>query len=874
MTPLPASRPSSFPRERESTGILPRRRSWIPACAGMTALCCACIAHADSGVGVDTWRATKLDPSAGAAVEGCDERGTSWLLPGQRRTPTGTLYPCPPAAAPTREHGDWRYSGVLQFGYLASGGDDDNALWNRYAFWDTGPALGLLAVEAERPTDGSYANLRATRIGDDDQYYRLAFGRAGSYRLQASLRDISNALSANAKSIWTGVGTDTLTLADGLTPGASTPQQVAAVSAAAPERTLKVKRSKQTLGYGTYLTPQWSAYADFSHEQRTGARPYGGTFFFNFPFPGNGGVLETIKPVDDSTMNLDAGLRYAGAAWRLDFGYSGSLYRDANRRYTFQTPYALQPVVPGAVSAPLTTGQMSTEPDNDYHNLKAALTRKLPLNGEFSLTASAGRMRQDDALIAPVDCRGVFGIGSDGTLQLGPRNPFLYDCAQWNTPAALSRRHADLQIDTTLLDARLVLQPSADLSVRGGLRFNREDYRNGYLMLNPLTGQYGYVSENGSQGSVVPGESGIWDAGTGASNLTRIRSLPLDLQTLDADLGADWKLGARNTLGASVAFERDEPGNRERRRVDRRSLKLNWINRSLDWLTLRASLSFLKQSGDRYDEDPYEFTWSSSLPGFVAPRAGVPAHTVEAMRKYDLSSRDQRKANLMATLAPREDMTITASLRGDWNDYDARIGRQGYSTFGASVQWEWQPTPRTQASAYLGYDRSRLRESNVNELNANGVDPRLGGSTYPLAGRWWVTDTQRNRSAGANLRHDFGRVRLDLDWNSLHARGITAYSYASSLALAWADTVPNDDAGAGAFAPMRYRVDTLALALVLPVAERISLRLFGVYERGRIDDWHYAGFDARRVIDHRVYTDGGPQDYSAHLVGLLLDVRL
>lgn len=840
----------------------------------MAAFWCVCVAQADSGVGVDTWRATKLDPSAGAGVEGCDERGTSWLVPGQRRTPSGSLYACPPAAVPAHERGDWRYSGVLQFGYLATGGDDDNALWNRYAFWDTGPVLGLLAVDAERPADGSYASLRATRISDDDQYYQLAFGRAGRYRLQASLRDISNALSANAKSIWNGVGTSALTLPDALTPGASTSQQVAAVSAAAPERQLKVKRAKQALGYGLYLTPEWSAYANFSNEQRKGARPYGGTFFFNFPFPDNGGVFETVKPIDDSTVNLNAGLRYAGAGWRLDFGYSGSFYRDANRRYTFQTPYALSPVVPGAVSAPLTLGQMSTEPDNDYHNLKAALTRKLPLNGEFSLTASVGRMRQDDTLIAPVDCRGVFGIGLGGNLQLGAQNPFLYDCAQWNTPAALSRRTADMQIDTTLFDARIVLQPISALSLRGGLRFNRDDYRNGYLMLNPLTGQYGYVSENGSQGSVVPGESGLWDPGANARSLTRIRSLPLDLQTIDANLGADWKFGERNTLGATYAFSRYEPTHRERKQVDSDSLKLTWVNRSLDWLTLRANLTFLHQSGDRYDEDPYEFTWSSSLPGFVAPPGGVPAHTVEAMRKYDLSSRNQRKLNLMATIAPREDMTITASLRGDWNDYDARIGRQGYSTSGATVQWEWQPTPRTQAGAYVGYDRSRLREANVNELNASGVDPRLGGSTYPLAGRWWATDTQRNRSAGASLRHDFRGVRLDADWNSLSSRGITAYSYASSLALAWADVVPNDDPGAGAFAPMRYRVDTLALALVFPVAERISLRLFGLYERGRVDDWHYAGFDAGRVIDHRVYTDGGPESYDASLIGVLLDVRL
>ena len=46
-----------------------------------------------------------------------------------------------------------------------------------------------------------------------------------------------------------------------------------------------------------YLTPQWTAYANASDEQRKGARPFGGPFFFNFPFPDNGGVFETVKLV-------------------------------------------------------------------------------------------------------------------------------------------------------------------------------------------------------------------------------------------------------------------------------------------------------------------------------------------------------------------------------------------------------------------------------------------------------------------------------------------------------------------------------------------------------------------------------------------------
>ena len=841
--------------------------------ASLFALLAGTRAHADSGVGVDSWRANKLDPNAGAA-DGCDQRGTTWLHEGQHRSPDGHLYDCPPPPPRTSTHGEWQTSTLLSVGAVGTGGDDGNALWNRYVDWDSGLILALLEFDAQRADDGRYANLRASRLGDDDEYYQAVFGKAGSYKVQAFLRDMPNLLTSTAKPIWNGVGTNRLTLPSGLPAGASTPAEVAALSAALPERTLKVTREKQGVGFSAYLTPLWTAYANVSDEQRKGARPFGGSFFFNFPFPDNGGVFETVKPIDDATININAGLRYAGKTWRMDLGYSGSFYRDRYTRYTWETPFALTALVPGSVAAPLTTGQFATEPDNDYHNVKAAFTRRLPMNGELSVTASAGRMRQDDALIAPIDCTGVFGIGLGGSLETGPQNPYLHDCANWNTPAALSRQSADMQIDTTLLDARVIVRPWNDVTLRGGLRFNREDYRNTYLAWNPLTGQYGYVAENGSQGSVVPGEVGIWDPLIAASAITRVRSLPLDMQTTEATFGADWNVGAHDTLGATLALQRYEPTSRERREVDDGSIKLTWVDRSLDRLTLRANASWLRRDGDRYDADPYGFTYSTSLPGFIPPARGVPAHTVDALRKYDVAGRTEHKLDLTATYALRDDMTLGASMRGDWNDYDAELGRQRQDARGVTLEWEWQPSPATNASAYYGYERSNLGLANVNEINDSGSDPTLGGPTYPEIGRWWADDEQRTHNAGVAFRHDFGRVRLDADWSWLYARGITSYRFNSPLALAWGDTVVGDGPGRGAFPAMKYRVDALTLGVYVPLGQRVALRIFDTWERGRVSDWHYLGFDTSLAIDHRVYTDAGPRGYEANLVGVLLDIRL
>ena len=79
----------------------------------------------------------------GLADEAPDARGTSWLRPGQRRSPAGNLYGCPLEPPALEQIGEWSYDGRLQLGWVVANGDEDNALWNRYVRWDSGLVLGL-----------------------------------------------------------------------------------------------------------------------------------------------------------------------------------------------------------------------------------------------------------------------------------------------------------------------------------------------------------------------------------------------------------------------------------------------------------------------------------------------------------------------------------------------------------------------------------------------------------------------------------------------------------------------------------------------------------------------------------------------------------
>lgn len=832
------------------------------------------MAHAqDSGVGVDLHFGSALDPS-GVGHPGCDPNGPTWLSGERLRSPTGFLYDCIPDRpdfTPVDAQSGWTSLGTFALGYLHVTGDEKNAEWRKYNDLDDG-MIGMVDLSLQRPADGTYADFRAQRASSKNQFFRLVAGQAGQYRVQAFGRTTSHVVSGNARSIWDGVGSDHLTLKPGLLPIANTPAQVAAVSAAQPERMLRVVRDKFGLGANYYFSRQWSGYLNASHEQRDGARPFGGALMFNFgPFTGNnGGIYEIPRPIKDSTVNFNAGVRYAGTAWRMELGYNGSFFRNGYNQYDYVAPYRLNPfflLPPGIPNAPPSGGSFAYEPENDHHRLFATFTRRFGERNEFSVTGSAGRMRQDDDLLPPANCQGQLGI-------FLPIPGALIDCANWNTTAALSQKTADLAIETRRLHGRLVIRPSDALTWRTQVDYNKQDYQGDYVAFNPLTQQWGYIMVNGGFGAVIPGEFGIFDPRINPSTLTRVRNLTLDKTTSEISTSLDWNLNRQHTLGASLGQLRTKRGNSEVETVTDNTLKLSWNYAVSDRFTLRSHYAYMNRSGSEYNYDPYEHTYSSDLPGFVTPPGGLPAHTVDAMRKYHLSDRTQHKLNVMATFVLPHNMTLHASARADRNDYDALIGRQGQDSSAYTLQWEWQPNTATAASAWLGRDSSELRLANVNDdpsPTAVLTDHTLGGVTYQLANRWWLWDEHRNNYAGVNLNTRFGRAKLDLAWNWMDAVGTTRYTYASPTALANPELAAGDP---GRLPDMVTIINSLTVGLSFAITPSFGVRIFDTYERGRLSDWHYQNFNATQVYDRRVYTDGGPEDYSVNTVGLLLEFKL
>lgn len=868
MTALKGNR--TIPATLLATGLLLGLSGWSDARAGDTS---------------DTMRVGDMQYGNGLDLRGwtpmlhpADPDGVSLLHAGMLRTPTGILYPYPQAVPEERQlgSGDWSWNGLLELGYLHVGGDRHAQYFRQYDDWKSGAVLGLLALDFNNRKTGSYVDFRGSRISGDDQFYRLRAGRYGSYRVEGFYRDMPHAVATNAYPIWDGVGSTNLTLPAPLVPGASTPAQVAAVSAAAPRRQIGLVRTRTGLGYEGVLYRNWIGSASISNEKRTGTRLWGGSMFFNFPFPDNGGAMETVRPIDFRTTDVNLSVRNVGKLWRFLATYNGSFFRNHKSRLDFQSPFALWNVVGTPPVGNISNGEFSLEPNNDYHNIRLDLSRELKGNGQFTLAGAWGTMRQNDALLPPTTCTGTAGIF------IAPPVDYTFQCANWNTTDALSRKSANARIDTGLLDARVTFRPTPSFGWHANLRWYREDNKTRYLAYNPLTGQYGYISENGSQGSIVPGETGIFDPNNPLyqSYMVSVRNVPFGYTDTLFELGTDWRIGRKSSLGVTYTYDHNLPKYRERKRVDDQRIKLDWVSRDVIGATVRLSWEYAKRDGDKYDYDPYRQFFSESLPGFVDPATGLAAHTVADMRKYDLSDRTESKARAIITYPWGDSATLSATFYGNRDNYDALIGRQDTHTTGATVQWDWQPAPETTMNAYLGAESSRMGIANVADNEALiGADlgqtiADLGGPLYPLANRWWTFDRESNRNAGLGFSHDFGRMRLDLNYDVTRSLGHVGYDYASTTALAYQGPDAVAVVGDG-FPDNTYRTNTLDMSLSFRLTPDVGVRLFGRYQTGAFSDWHYAGFGNTLSYDHRLYTDkGGELHYNASLVGVMLNLKL
>lgn len=842
-------------------------------------------ARADSAVGVDTVLGNAAAPGGADTTRYTDPQGFSPVMGGKgpSHTPSGQLYLYPPVAPNIVQGGDgWEYAASVEAGYTGNDADKKAGGFREYTDWKNGALVNSFGISAEKPEAATYVRLRGGGVGRDDQYYGFEAGRYNGIKFSAFLNETPHIFSTNARPIWHGVGTGNLTLPAGLTAGTHTqsdPASYAALQAAvanARETTLSVDRKKVGIRLDAPVSDGLAGFFSYTNERREGARPFGGGFMFDFirrsqanPTGNNvfGAVTETVEPIDYTTHEFLAGMRYVGEKDRLNLTLSGSLFRNDIDSLTWENPFSINFGTAGTVnSTSWEKGRFALSPDNEAYNIKADYARMLPMQGQFTATVAMGRMTQDDDLIAPTI--------NDGLNAGGAATSYAAAIAGYNTTGVLSQLTADAQIDTRLADFGLSLRPVDDLTVRAKFRYYDEDNRTRYTAIDPKTGKVGYPALDYGLPGVFGAAFGFY---TGTNNL-HYQSIPTGYTKWNAGLGADYQLGRQTQIGVNYEREQMERPYREVENTAEDRIKFTFGTRALEQSTLRASYEYGDRIGSDYRYDIYEHFYTSSREDYTG---ALPIHTLAELRKFDVADRKQHILNLRWNYMLRADMDAMLSVQHKLSDYyDSDYGRTGddsLSTFNA--EWNFNPSPGTSFFTYYSFQKSEMEQGNINQgVTGTRASSHAGvDNMYPLAGAWEASTDDINHLLGAGFAYDFGWARLESRYSYMWSKSKQKYGYGNAAAAtvgSGTNETQSADVAGNEFSDIKYRLQVLETSIVHALSRSSSVRLFHRWEKRNTADWHYTGLDGNRLIGQKLYLGATPEDYNVNVLGVFWQYRM
>lgn len=299
--------------------------------------------------------------------------------------------------APIAVAPQWWYEGYAEIGArFDMNHPDKTTLGKFYEYRDLRPgAFGNFFIGAHKTgADPLDIEVWGKNVGWTDQAFGLDISSPGTYYLTAGWDETPHVFSKDAKTMYNGVGTTTLTI-----PTFLTPPTTAATNATilANSRTIDVQYRRDTASAKGRWTPNdsWDFNFDYSHTHREGTQPISAV-----SFSGAGGTRSTFempRPVDDTTQNANMKGEYVGSTpWNTQFnvalGGGLSLYDNSDTSFTFQNPWNAV----NAANAP-TTNLYSLAPSNKAETISLQGGVGLPFKSRYMGTFQYTNLESDNA---------------------------------------------------------------------------------------------------------------------------------------------------------------------------------------------------------------------------------------------------------------------------------------------------------------------------------------------------------------------------------------------------------------------------------------------------------------------------------------------
>jgi MtrB/PioB family decaheme-associated outer membrane protein len=754
--------------------------------------------------------------------------------------------PAPPpvaqTSAPTAAT-PMQVTGEASFGVLGTSNDTNSSRFTEYrdlrdrAFV---PRLRFSAFDAARAIE---FNVSGENLGRRDAHLLGEVTRPGAWRAFVDWNEIPHNFSNKAMSPYfeevagsfTVPARIPITFKKLATAAADAPGVLASDAVIAQYQAeylrpvpLATQINNSQLGFSWYRSDLLKVSAAYNRLDKFGYRSTYGPIGDRPPRTLNVNLQE---PVDYTTGELTLAAEHQGGGYQVRGEY---LYSDfANSVDTLRWQNLYTSAAPGADfdvwdRLVATSGARPLPPDNRHHNAMAAAGVDLPADSRLNVSASFGRLEQNEGLLPYAVHNGALAV------------------------QALPRNSAEALMHTRYFTADYTIAPVRRVQVRAFIR--------SYTLDNDTpSSNWQYITSDTSN---LNGTS---------SYVNKRVSLPYAWDRQHGGAEVNWRLPARTNL--SFTYEREAIG-REHREADTTEdvLRAALRVRPARFMTITARALLGNRDASEYDyavtEEGYWYARTDATDN-NNPRFTFDNHP--DMRRYDVIDRMRRQFDVTVNTTAGEIAGITAFVRYRGDDFDSDVrpiqpllGR-GFADelavtpgqqlgllednrlrYGADVFF--QPMARTTFNAFVNYDLGtqamRSHEFNENnKANPSAINTAtLGPWTRP--GSLWTADTDdRTWSGGAGVTFHVipERAILSADYTLSLANIDIAYDGFGEVN--W-DGMPLAPTHEFFFTdPPRIREDLHAFNVRLEVPIRVIWLVFGYgYERYRLDDWQQGGY--------------------------------
>lgn len=609
--------------------------------------------------------------------------------------------------------------------------------------------------------------LEAVQPGGSARRLAAETGRRGTDRVRLSFIDMPRYRSADGRTPFRDAGAGLLGLPPDWQATGNTTAGLDLLEASLRPVEVRERRRRLAVDYRRTLPEDWQLRAAWRHDLQGGTRILGGEFGTT---GGNSRAALLPAALDQRTDVFDLALERHAGRLGLVASYSGSLFRNDAAPTRWQNPFGAHPQWAAGVGYPDGIGQLGQAPDNSFHQIGLSTAYRLGNVTTLTASASHGRMRQDDVLLA-------YTV-----------NPQLV------TEAPLPRESLDARLDTSVVNLALSTRPA-----RG----------------SQLTLQYHFDERNNR----TPRES--WrivrgDAENQRSDSAARLNRPYGLRTQRVTGRFSHRLTRELRLLAGYEYRQEERDYSEVRRIDAHTASLG--------LRYRVALATLGIDLARERRDAGEYVGNRPL------RDTRPPGTVGAddfdnhplLRKYYLADRDRDRVQVRVDMPAGDVFHLGAAFALNRDDYrNSVFGLTDSSMRSVMLDAGWTPNEDWRVHAFMGRDRYSTAQAGRSFTSAppTVTDPDRN---------WWVDTRDRFNTLGLTVElSDPARGRgspagrpFDLGAEFVHVRSRGGIDVEAGPALV-TDPVPD----------LYSRLNHLRAYASLRVDERSALRLAWTHER-------------------------------------------